>query len=108
MVSNIITIKERDLALQEILEQERKVVKKARREPLTLNLQGRIARSVGSGRVNLEFKRINKQKRLLREKELSQLRFAKQELFKIKIKQEPKKKKLDSFETDLSSLQINL
>lgn len=89
MVRGSITLKERNKALSDYEAEEKRIIKRARRNPLTLSLQSQIAGSVGRGNVNFEFKRLNRLKKRIKKEDLFSLNFSRGELLKRKIKEEP-------------------
>lgn len=89
MVQDKITLEERNLALDNFLVEEKKIIKRARRDPLTLNLQFNIARTVGRGAVQREFKTLNVRKRKIKRKELFTLNLQRRNLLLKEIKIDP-------------------
>lgn len=89
MVRDSITLTERNLALDNFLAEEKRIIKRGRRDPLTLGLQFNIARSVGAGAVQRESKKRSLRKRQTKRRELFGLNLERNDLLSRKIKQEP-------------------
>jgi len=89
MVLSKITLEERNIALGDFLFEEKRIIKRARRDPLTLGLQFDIARSVGSGAVQREFKKLNVRKRQTKRRELFELNLQRSDLLAREIQTEP-------------------
>ena len=94
-----ITLEDRNIILKSLDTQEGDLFKRYKRDPLTLKLQSQIARNVGFGNVNLEFKRITKAKRKLRIKGVSEIKSIKKKLLARPII-EPEVIELPEFELD--------
>ncbi len=89
MVRDSITLIERNLALDDFLLEEKRIIKRARRDPLTLGLQFNIARSVGAGAVQRESKKRSLRKIKIKRAELFTLNLERSDLLSRKIKTQP-------------------
>ncbi len=84
-----ITLDERNFALNNFLAEEKRIIKRGRREPLTLGLQFNIAKSVGAGAVQRESKKRSLRKTQTKRRELFGLNLQRNDLLSREIKQEP-------------------
>ena len=84
-----ITLDERNKALAGFAIEDKNIIKKAKRNPLTLNLQHQMAGNVGAGNVNFSFKRLNLMKQKTKKNELSRVNLFRKELLSREIKEKP-------------------
>ncbi len=97
-----ITLEDRVKELKKLSLFKKQVIKRSKRDPLTLKRQSNIARGVGIGNVNLEFKRINRVKVKTKERDLFSLKKQEDILLAIPLI-EPKVEPISSpFELDTS------
>ncbi len=89
MVRDRITLEERNIALGNFLFEEKGIIKRGRRDPLTLNRQFDIARSVGAGAVQRESKKRSLRKRQTKTRELFSLNLQRINLLARGIKEDP-------------------
>lgn len=108
MVSDEITIQERDFLLKDLDLQKKDLFKQTKREPLTLLRQQRIAGSAGIGNVNLEAKRLFGIKKQTRRAGSLQIKKSRKAILERKIKEEPLPPPIiDPIESDLSGFGID-